>query len=76
MNATSIGFIIYLLFVLVIGAWASRRNSSNEDYLLGGKRLNGWFLAFSERASGESAWLLLGIPAAALVVGSTVRDKE
>ena len=69
MNATSIGFIIYLLFVLIIGAWASRRNSSNEDYLLGGKRLNGWFLAFSERASGESAWLLLGLPAAALVVG-------
>ena len=33
------------------------------------KRLNGWVLAFSERASGESAWLLLGLPAAALVVG-------
>ena len=69
MNATSIGFVIYLLFVLVIGAWASRRNRSNEDYLLGGKRLNGWVLAFSERASGESAWLLLGLPAAALVTG-------
>ena len=69
MNATTFGFILYLLIVLIIGAWASRRNSNNEDYLLGGKRLNGWFLAFSERASGESAWLLLGLPAAALVTG-------
>lgn len=69
MNALTIGFLVYLTAVLLIGLWASRQNSSNEDYLLGGKRLNGWFLAFSERASGESAWLLLGLPAAALVTG-------
>lgn len=69
MSTITIGFLVYLITVLVIGFWASHRNTSNEDYLLGGKRLNGWFLAFSERASGESAWLLLGLPAAALVTG-------
>ncbi len=33
---------------------------SQSDFILGGKRLPGWALAFSERATGESAWLLLG----------------
>lgn len=33
---------------------------SHSVFLLGGKKLPGWVLAFSERATGESAWLLLG----------------
>ena len=33
---------------------------SHPVFILGGKRLPGWALAFSERATGESAWLLLG----------------
>ncbi|MBT3784527.1 sodium/proline symporter [bacterium] len=69
MDATLIGFIAYLVVVLVIGFVASSRNKTNEDWLLGGRSINGYLLAFSERASGESAWLLLGLPAAALTVG-------
>ncbi len=41
-------------------------NKSQEDYLLAGRKLGPWVTAFSERASGESAWLLLG---AAISVG-------
>jgi len=69
MSATAIAFSVYLLIILVIGFIASKLNKSNEDYLLGGRKINGWFLAFSERASGESAWLILGLPAAGLTVG-------
>ncbi|MFL3027280.1 MAG: sodium/proline symporter [Candidatus Neomarinimicrobiota bacterium] len=44
-------------------------NKSQEDYLLAGRRLGPWVTAFSERASGESAWLLLALPGAAISVG-------
>jgi len=40
-----------------------------HDFALGGNRLGPWVIAFSERASGESAWLILGLPGAALVAG-------
>ncbi|NYF23779.1 sodium/proline symporter [Sporosarcina sp. JAI121] len=55
-----IEFVLYLVLMLVIGYLVSRRTKSHADFLLGGKQLPGWALAFSERATGESAWLLLG----------------
>nr|WP_307256198.1 sodium/proline symporter [Oikeobacillus pervagus] len=55
-----IEFIVYCLFMLAIGLLSSKRDMGHSDFLLGGKRLPGWALAFSERATGESAWLLLG----------------
>ncbi|WP_342513118.1 sodium/proline symporter [Sporosarcina sp. FSL K6-1522] len=53
-------FVLYLVMMLVVGYVVSRRTKSHADFLLGGKQLPGWALAFSERATGESAWLLLG----------------
>jgi sodium/proline symporter len=53
-------FILYCLFMLVIGYLYSKKDINHSDFLLGGKKLPGWALAFSERATGESAWLLLG----------------
>ena len=44
-------------------------NKSQEDYLLAGRKLGPWVTAFSERSSGESAWLLLALPGAAISVG-------
>lgn len=55
-----IEFILYLVIMVVVGYLVSRRKKSHADFLLGGKQLPGWALAFSERATGESAWLLLG----------------
>jgi len=46
--------------MLGIGYFFSRRDMGHSDFLLGGKKIPGWVLAFSERATGESAWLLLG----------------
>ncbi len=53
-------FVLYLILMLVVGYVVSRRTKSHSDFMLGGKQLPGWALAFSERATGESAWLLLG----------------
>ncbi|MEQ8279663.1 MAG: sodium/proline symporter [Deltaproteobacteria bacterium] len=69
MDAVFIGFVVYLVVVLVAGALTYKLNETQEDFLLAGRKLNIWVATFSERASGESAWLLLGLPAAALAVG-------
>lgn len=53
-------FVLYLILMIIIGYWVSRKAKTHEDFMLGGKQLPGWALAFSERATGESAWLLLG----------------
>lgn len=53
-------FILYFLLIIVVGYFTSRTKMSHDVFILGGKKLPGWALAFSERATGESAWLLLG----------------
>ena len=69
MSYTLIGFIIYLVCVLIVGFLTYRSNKSHKDFFIAGRKLNPWVVAFSERSSGESAWLLLGLPGAALASG-------
>jgi sodium/proline symporter len=69
MSATLIGFIVYLIVVLIVGFITFKSNKTHKDFFIAGRKLNPWVVAFSERASGESAWLLLGLPGAALAAG-------
>ena len=69
MSLIGIIFIIYLFCLITIGIKAYSFNNTQEDYLLAGRTLNPWVAAFSERASGESAWLLLALPGAAISIG-------
>jgi sodium/proline symporter len=69
MSATLIGFIVYLIVVLIVGFVTFKSNKTHKDFFIAGRKLNPWVVAFSERASGESAWLLLGLPGAALAAG-------
>lgn len=55
-------FLAYLLLTMAFGFWQGSRTRSQADFVLGSSRLPGWMLALSERATGESAWLLLGSP--------------
>lgn len=52
---------IYFAILFLIGLVASRRVKGLKDYYVGGKKLGYWVVAFSSRATGESAWLLLGL---------------
>ena len=54
-------FIGYLALTLGLGLWQSLKTKTQSDFVLGSSRLPGWMLALSERATGESAWLLLGL---------------
>ena len=70
MNPLIVGLIVYSLLILLVGVWASRLNRTLADYLLADRSLGPWVAAFSERASGESAWLLIGLPGLAFVTGA------
>lgn len=63
------GVVLYLLVLVVIGVIASRRMKSLRDYFVGGKTMGFWSVAFSARATGESAWLLLGLTGMGAAVG-------
>lgn len=45
---------------MLLGLWQAQKTKSQSDFVLGSSKLPGWMLALSERATGESAWLLLG----------------
>jgi sodium/proline symporter len=62
--------VAYFVVLLAIGGLASRRVRDLGDYYVGGKRLGYWVVAFSARATGESAWLYLGLTGLAAVVGA------
>jgi len=64
--------IVYLGILFLLGIIASRRIKNIEDYYVGGKNLNYWVVAFSSRATGESAWLLLGLTGMGAISGLSV----
>lgn len=59
----------YFAILFLIGLVASRRIGSLSDFFVGGKRLGYWAVAFSARATGESAWLLLGLTGMGALMG-------
>ena len=62
--------VLYLLILLGIGVVASRRMKGLDDYFAAGKKLGFLAVAFSARATGESAWLLLGLTGMGAAVGA------
>ncbi|WP_163718426.1 sodium/proline symporter [Mangrovibacterium lignilyticum] len=62
-------FVLYLVVLMGIVFYSSKRSKTNEDYVIGGKKISGFSLALSERATGESAWLLLGLTGHAYAEG-------
>jgi sodium/proline symporter len=62
--------LVYFAILLAIGVVASRRVRDLDDYYVGGKGLGYWVVAFSARASGESAWLYLGLTGLGALVGA------
>lgn len=65
----AVTFVLYLIFMLAIGAHFYRRNESLSDYLIGDRKLNKWVTAMSAQASDMSGWLLLGLPGYAYLQG-------
>jgi sodium/proline symporter len=62
-------FVLYLVALVVITYYTARKSKTASDFVLGGKQISGVSLALSERATGESAWLLLGLTGEAYALG-------
>mgnify|MGYP000448141633 CR=1 FL=1 len=61
--------VLYQSLLIAVGYWASKRVTTEEDYLLGGRQLGPFVAALSYSASSSSAWSLLGMSGAAYMLG-------
>lgn len=59
----------YLVILLGVGMYQGKKVKSDSDYMMGGRKIPGWAAALSERATGESAWCLVGFPGYAYAAG-------
>ena len=64
-----ISIVVYLVGMLVIGWMCAKKNSSVDDFYLGGRKLGPLVTAMSAEASDMSSWLLMGLPGLAYVFG-------
>jgi sodium/proline symporter len=61
--------VLYFSVLILLGYLASRRIKNMSDFVIGGKTLSFWVAAFSAQATGESAWLLLGVTGMGAMLG-------
>ena len=64
-----ITILLYLLGMVVVGFIFSNQNKDSADFYLGGRKLGPLVTAMSAEASDMSGWLLMGLPAVALMGG-------
>ncbi len=61
--------ILYMLMMVIIGIYCSRKNENVSDFYLGGRKLGPIVTAMSAEASDMSSWLLMGLPGVAYLFG-------
>ena len=59
----------YMSILIGVGIYNSRKNSSSEDFYLGGRSMGPYVVAMSAEASDMSSWLLMGLPGVAYFSG-------
>lgn len=73
MNASITGILVvivaYLIFMIVIGYYCSKKTNNVGDFFLGGRKLGPIVTAMSAEASDMSSWLLMGLPGVAYLSG-------
>ena len=61
--------VVYILAMVGVGIWFSRKNNDVNDFYLGGRKLGPLVTAMSAEASDMSSWLLMGLPGLAYLTG-------
>ncbi len=64
-----IAIVLYMVMMVSIGFAVAGKNKTSGDFFLGGRRLGPFVTAMSAEASDMSGWLLMGLPAVALMGG-------
>ena len=61
MDQVDVVIIVFILLLVAVGFFASRRiGTSANDYLLGGRKLGGFSLGISAAATGNSGFIMIG----------------
>ena len=61
--------VFYMIMMVAIGLSVSGKTKTSSDFYLGGRKLGPFVTAMSAEASDMSGWLLMGLPAVALMTG-------
>lgn len=73
MNQSEIGILIsiiaYMVAIVGIGIYWSKKSNTVGDFYLGGRKLGPFVTAMSAEASDMSSWLLMGLPGVAYFTG-------
>lgn len=73
MNSITIGIfiviLVYLIMMVAIGVFYSKKNNDVNDFYLGGRKLGPLVTAMSAEASDMSSYLLMGLPGLAYLSG-------
>nr|WP_295216862.1 sodium/proline symporter PutP [Ruminococcus sp.] len=64
-----ITIVAYLIMMVAIGVFCSKKNNNVGDFYLGGRKLGPLVTAMSAEASDMSSWLLMGLPGVAYLSG-------
>ncbi|MCH5170739.1 MAG: sodium/proline symporter [Oscillospiraceae bacterium] len=64
-----IAIVLYMVMMISIGIAVADKNKTSGDFFLGGRKLGPFVTAMSAEASDMSGWLLMGLPAVALMGG-------
>lgn len=62
--------LLYLIAMIMVGFVFYKKNTTNADYILGGRQMNVWVTSMSAQASDMSGWLLMGLPGLAYLLGA------
>lgn len=62
-------FAVYMIAMILIGFCFYSKDSSQSEYVLGGRQMNVWVTSMSAQASDMSGWLLMGLPGTAYLLG-------
>lgn len=65
----ALAFMLYLVLMMSIGLYYSRRQKNLSSYILGDRQLGPWLISMSAEASDMSGWMLMGLPGYAYLHG-------
>jgi sodium/proline symporter len=70
MNATTLSFWVYTLFIMGVGIYSARfGRAGSTDFYLANRGIGAWVAALSSSASAESGWVTLGLVGMAFQTG-------
>ena len=71
-----VAFVLFIGFVIGVSLWASRGQSTSEDYFLAGRNLPWWLIGFSLIASNISTEHFVGMAGRGYDLGLAIASYE